>query len=118
LYVLDNGASVDTIAGLTTAFVNDNPADELNLIRLAVPKSNKGVFYGFPDCTTIWNSSADPVGVPQYSTLQTGDQFSLHLQAARDDTWCRNPANNVPPRLSFQVSPDPLQRLKRRGLPP
>jgi glucose/arabinose dehydrogenase len=105
LWVVDNGASIDNVTGLSTAFVNDNPADELNVVDLSSSKDDTGTapFFGFPDCTTLWNPDADPVGDPQYTNLSTGTQFSLHLEASRDDAWCRNVQNNVPPRLSFQV---------------
>lgn len=105
LYVVENGASIDGISGLTPEFVNDNPADELERVIYttgsfaAPPKS-----YGFPDCTTIWNPTADPVGVPQYTGLQLGARFSLNLDPLKDDNWCRSRANNQPPVLSFQVS--------------
>lgn len=100
LWVVENGASIDNATGLTAAFVNDNPADELEFVDLARP----GRFYGFPDCTTIWNPEADPVGDPQFTDFVTGEQFSLMLEPQRDNAWCQDVRNNVPPRLSFQVS--------------
>lgn len=100
LWVVDNGASIDNVTGLTAAFVNDNPADELEFIDL---EKGKGRFYGFPDCTTIWNPDADPVGDPQFTDFRTGEQLSLRLEPQRDDRWCQNVHNNVPPKLSFQV---------------
>ncbi|KAJ6601163.1 hypothetical protein DFH09DRAFT_1127031 [Mycena vulgaris] len=104
LYALENGASIDTVTGLTPAFVNDNPADELNEVTL----NGDLKFYGFPDCTTLWNPQADPVGDPQYVGLNKGDQISLLLEADRDDAWCASSANNVPPVLSFQAHSVPL----------
>lgn len=112
LWVVDNGASIDNVTGLTSTFVNDNPADELNLVRNPLsrapsspgPLGSVNRFYGFPDCTTLWNPKADPVGNPEFTTLRTGDQFSLRLEEDRDDAWCQKEENNVPPRLSFQVS--------------
>ena len=62
-----------------------------------------GHSYGFPDCTTLWNPLADPVGVPQYVGLPKGDQISLNLDPERPDKWCRDPKNNLAPVLSFQV---------------
>jgi hypothetical protein len=100
LYVVENGASIDNVTGLTDTFVNDNPADEVNLVHLNGTLQS----YGFPDCTTLWNPQADPIGDPQYVDLLTGDQISLLLEADRDDAWCSSSANNVPPVLSFQVS--------------
>ncbi|KAJ6454541.1 hypothetical protein C8R47DRAFT_1181150 [Mycena vitilis] len=104
LYVVENGASIDNVTGFTTAFVNDNPADEINLVHM-----NAGLkFYGFPDCTTLWNATADPIGDPQYTHLETGDQISLFLEPERDDTWCASKANNAPPALSIQAHSVPL----------
>lgn len=108
IYVAENGASIDSVTGLTAAFVNDNPADDLEFVtystspspHLAIPPK----FHGFPDCSTLWNPTADPVGVPQYTTLAKGAQFSLNLDPARDDNWCRSVANSQPPAFSFQVS--------------
>lgn len=85
--------------GITPAFANDNPADELERADVALPAR----FFGFPDCTTLWNGTADPVGEPQYVGKPVGTQFSLGLEPERDDAWCGAPANNKPPRLSFQV---------------
>ncbi|KAJ6604961.1 hypothetical protein B0H10DRAFT_1886759 [Mycena sp. CBHHK59/15] len=104
LYVVENGASIDNVTGLTATFVNDNPADEVNLVTL----SGDLKFYGFPDCTTLWNPQADPVGDPQYVGLERGDQISLLLEPERDDAWCSSSANNVPPVLSFQAHSVPL----------
>ncbi|KAJ7621516.1 hypothetical protein DFH06DRAFT_1105462 [Mycena polygramma] len=104
LYVVENGASIDNVTGLTTAFVNDNPADEINLVHMDAGLK----FYGFPDCTTLWNATADPIGDPQYVHLETGDQISLLLEPERDDTWCASPANNAPPALSIQAHSVPL----------
>ncbi|KAF8062264.1 hypothetical protein FPV67DRAFT_1398234, partial [Lyophyllum atratum] len=54
-------------------------------------------FHGFPDCTTLWNPNADPVGVPQYTGLSRGDQISLNLGVGRDGKWCRQKSNNKAP---------------------
>ncbi|PSS29672.1 hypothetical protein PHLCEN_2v2820 [Hermanssonia centrifuga] len=109
LWVVDNGASIDNVTGLTAAFVNDNPADELNLVDLSDPAPPaEGRFYGFPDCTTIWNPDADPVGDPQYTGFERGAQFSLLLEPERGNAWCQDVKNNVPPRLSFQAHSVPL----------
>jgi glucose/arabinose dehydrogenase len=107
LYVAENGASLDNVLGFTPKFANDNPADELNLVTyLTTPVSTSPPkSYGFPDCTTLWNPSADPVGSPQYVGLTRGEQISLNLATIRNDTWCRTtPELNQPPALSFQVS--------------
>ena len=99
LFVVENGASIDNVTGLTAAFVNDNPADEANVIDL----TSSAASYGFPDCTTMWNGSADPIGDPQYVGFNRGDQFSLLLEGDRDTTWCENANNNRPPMFAFQV---------------
>lgn len=94
LLVVENGASIDDVEGITPEFANDNPADELNLV------TTLGKSYGFPDCSTIWNPSL----LPQYDDFEPGDQFSLNLEDGETDSWCRDFANNVPPLLPFQVS--------------
>ncbi|KAF7307527.1 NHL repeat-containing protein [Mycena indigotica] len=104
LYVVENGASIDNVTDLTAAFVNDNPADEINRVHLGGHLK----FFGFPDCTTLWNPTADPTGDPQYTTLQRGDQISLKLLPERDDAWCSDPKNNVPPALTLQAHSVPL----------
>ncbi|PPQ80786.1 hypothetical protein CVT26_015201 [Gymnopilus dilepis] len=115
LFVVENGASIDNVTGLTSAFVNDNPADELEFVtyptkltgvsgvKIPAPKS-----YGFPDCTTLWNGSADPVGDPQFVGKPRGYQFSLNLEPSRGDAFCHDTANNQPPSLSFQSHSVPL----------
>ena len=102
LWVVENGASIDNVTGLTAAFVNDNPADELEFVNLT-SNATEGLFYGFPEGTPVWNPNADPVGDPQFTHLHTGDQFSLMLEPQRDDAFCQDVRNNIPPRLSFQV---------------
>ncbi|KAF7430434.1 hypothetical protein PC9H_006141 [Pleurotus ostreatus] len=105
LFILENGASIDDVPGFTPKFVNDNPADELELVA---GTGALGRAYGFPDCTTLWNPTADPVGNPQYVGLPQGAQFSLNLDPLRNDAWCGQQANNVPPSLSFQAHSVPL----------
>ncbi|KAJ7028394.1 soluble quino protein glucose/sorbosone dehydrogenase [Mycena alexandri] len=104
LYVVENGPSIDNVTGLTPTFVNDNPADELNLVSVG----GNLEFYGFPDCAPLWNPSADPIGDPQYVKLKHGDEISLLLESERNDTWCMSPKNNVPPVLNFQAHSVPL----------
>ena len=99
LYVVENGASIDNTTGLTSTFVNDNPADELESVDL----TRGSVSYGFPDCTTLWNPNADPVGDPQFTSLPVGAQFSLLLEPGRDNAFCQNKSNNKPPIFNFQV---------------
>jgi hypothetical protein len=102
LYVVENGASIDNITGLTPQFVNDNPGDELNAVDFGKDLKK---FYGFPDCSNLWNPDADPVGVPQYVGRPKGDQFSLNLPVtpARPDKWCKDPANNKAQAVTIQV---------------
>ncbi|KAF8075236.1 hypothetical protein FPV67DRAFT_1446178 [Lyophyllum atratum] len=109
LTVVENGASVDDVTGFTTAFVNDNPADELEQVTYstasttAAPKA-----FGYPDCISLWNPNADPVGVPQYVGLPRGAQVSLNLDTVHNDAWCQNTANDRPPSLNFQAHSVPL----------
>ncbi|KAF8529670.1 hypothetical protein BU17DRAFT_36439 [Hysterangium stoloniferum] len=104
LYVVENGASIDNTTGLTAAFVNDNPADELELVDLQQPAAT----YGFPDCTTLWNPFADPVGDENFTNLTQGAQFSLLLEPDKGDAFCQDQRNNIPPALSFQAHSVPL----------
>ncbi|KAF5338104.1 hypothetical protein D9758_015381 [Tetrapyrgos nigripes] len=113
LYIVENGASIDNVTGLTSDFVNDNPADELELVDLAGYTSSTLPFFGFPDCATLWNPQADPTGDPQFASLAKGEQFSLILPVdagdeIRDDSWCRDESNNRRPALSFQAHSVPL----------
>ncbi|KAG6832763.1 hypothetical protein H0H87_000416 [Tephrocybe sp. NHM501043] len=101
LYVVENGASIDNVTGLTAQFVNDNPSDELEFVQYS--DHSQPSSFGFPDCVPLWNPTADPVGVPQYVGLSRGTQVSLNLDAAFDDAWCQDTANNKPPVLNFQV---------------
>ncbi|KAG6835786.1 hypothetical protein H0H93_014680, partial [Arthromyces matolae] len=106
LYVVENGASIDNVTGLTAQFVNDNPSDEINFVQYSATSQPHS--YGFPDCAPLWNPDADPTGVPQYVGLPSGTQISLKLDPAFTDAWCRDPANNVPPVLDFQAHSVPL----------
>lgn len=104
LYVVDNGASIDEVKGFTPVFANDNPSDELDLITL--PSAT--VSYGFPDCISLWNPTADPVGNPQYTGLKKGTQVSLNLEAKFTDKWCQDKSNNRPPALDLQAHSSPV----------
>ncbi|KAJ3575116.1 hypothetical protein NP233_g1312 [Leucocoprinus birnbaumii] len=129
LLVVENGASIDNVTGVTPAFANDNPADEIESVSFPLIGSSSPPFYGFPDCSTLWNPKADPTGVPQYTSLPRGAQFSFNLPTVsfqpRDDAWCRNSTNNIPPAFNFQAhsvpldikqyQPNPVTSL--RGLP-
>ncbi|EEB88586.1 hypothetical protein MPER_13508, partial [Moniliophthora perniciosa FA553] len=87
---------------LTESFVNDNPADEVNVIDWPPAPNSMPKFFGFPDCTTLWNPEADPTGVPEYLGLDRGDQISLKLDPQRDDAWCADEGNNARPDVVFQ----------------
>jgi glucose/arabinose dehydrogenase len=108
MWILENGASIDALPGMTAPFANDNPADELNVVDVNGP-DGLGRYYGFPDCTTLWNGDADPVGFPQYVGESAGRQISLGLDPARDDDWCLDgEANNTPSIYPFQAHSVPL----------
>ncbi|KAF8646504.1 hypothetical protein AX16_007181 [Volvariella volvacea WC 439] len=110
LYVVDNGASIDNVTGITPKFANDNPADELNIVTtpLATDPISVSRSYGSPDCAPLWNPNADPIGNPEFVGLRRGTQFSLRLDRLRNDEWCKNTTNNVPPVLNFQAHSVPL----------
>ena len=112
LLIVDNGASIDNVTGVT--FANDNPADEINRVTLS-PNETLPPYFGFPDCSTLWNPEADPTGVPQYATFSRGAQFSFNLSTIssdstgpRNDVWCQNVTNNQPPVFNFQASRNPF----------
>lgn len=112
LLIVENGASIDNVTG--TTFANDNPADEINTVIL-LSDDTLPPFFGFPDCSTLWNPEADLVGDPQYAALSRGAQFSFNLPTVssestgpRDDAWCQNATNNRPPAFNFQASKDPF----------
>lgn len=109
LLVVENSASIENVTGLTATFANDNPADEIeSLTMLPSINNTTGPFFGFPDCATLWNGSADPVGVPQFKRVPRGTQFSLKLPDVSGttphlDPWCQDMSDNRPPAFSFQV---------------
>ncbi|KAF9465597.1 hypothetical protein BDZ94DRAFT_1253500, partial [Collybia nuda] len=112
LYVVENGASIDGVKGVTPKFANDNPADDLEFVNyptnaVVSGTSVTGRYHGFPDCATLWNPTADPVGVPQYAGLPRGSQISLNLDNTRSDAWCRNQTNTRLPSLNFQAHSSP-----------
>ncbi|TFK73859.1 hypothetical protein BDN72DRAFT_893582 [Pluteus cervinus] len=109
LYILENSMGITGINGITSTFGNQNPADELNLVILPTPTST-GLLapptatitpkpFGHPDCVTLWDPQADPVGVPQYTASSRGAQMSVGSQT---NSWCQNTNNNVPPVLYFE----------------
>ncbi|KAK7027947.1 hypothetical protein VNI00_015030 [Paramarasmius palmivorus] len=108
LHIVENGASIDNVTGLTPAFVNDNPADEINVIEWPPSSYSTPKFFGFPDCTTLWNPEADVTGVPDYLDLRRGDQISLKLEPERNDEWCADEGNNAPPAVVLQAHSVPL----------
>ncbi|KAG9074603.1 hypothetical protein FS749_013810 [Ceratobasidium sp. UAMH 11750] len=103
--------SVDDIRWQNVDVHQDNPAEELNLIRLnntsTTPDAQK--YYGYPTCYTAWDSSSLTTSSPPF-TFQTGEQFSIRTPGpgVQDDTWCNNEANNIKPRLSMQAHSAPL----------
>lgn len=115
LLIVDNGASINNVTGIT--FANDNPADEINTVILS-PNDTFPPFFGFPDCSTLWNPKADLIDDPEYATLSRGAQFSFNLPTVssestgpRDDAWCQNATNNRPPAFNFQASSGPFYKL-------
>jgi glucose/arabinose dehydrogenase len=75
---------------------NDNPAEELNLFAQA------GRFYGYPYC---W-SEGTLTGGNGPGTQWADPQFMN--DGTHSDSWCRNPANVVPPVLTMQAHSAPL----------
>ncbi|KAG8700978.1 hypothetical protein FRC09_005631 [Ceratobasidium sp. 395] len=92
----------------------DNPAEELNFIRLnntsSTPDAQK--YYGYPTCYTVWDSSSPSLASQQPTfSFQTGQQFSIRNPGpglVQDDNWCNTETNNIKPRLSMQAHSAPL----------
>ncbi|KAG6916267.1 hypothetical protein DXG01_007611 [Tephrocybe rancida] len=112
LLVVDNAAELSAnITKFSTVFSASNPADEMQRVQYAVASDGTippPRFYGFPDCATVWNPQADPSNVPSFLGTHKGTQFSVGLNQTRDDAWCSNKTNNVPPVLSFEAHTSPL----------
>ncbi|KAI5118404.1 hypothetical protein M0805_007538 [Coniferiporia weirii] len=98
LWVVENGASLNTVIGDSGS--TDNPADELEFVEL---QGQSVKFYGFPFCHTGFA----PLPAP-FNVEKPGDQFSINSTTGRDNAYCRNPALNIPPRLIFQPHSVPL----------
>ncbi|KAG6835787.1 hypothetical protein H0H93_014681 [Arthromyces matolae] len=107
LFVVDNAAELsDNFTEFSTAFAVSNPADESQHVQYTINSDGTITppkFYGSPDCATIWNPQADPGNVTAFLGTHKGTQFSLNLNATRNDAWCSNTNNNVPPVTAFEV---------------
>ncbi|KAG6865683.1 hypothetical protein C0991_000296 [Blastosporella zonata] len=112
LLVVDNAAELsDNITEFSTAFAVSNPADELQRVQYTIASDGTippPKFYGYPDCATVWNPEADPSNVPSFLGTHKGTQFSVGLNETRNDTWCSNVINNVPPVLAYEVRTSPV----------
>ncbi|PPR04648.1 hypothetical protein CVT24_011866 [Panaeolus cyanescens] len=133
LAIVENGAAIDNVTGISAAFANDNPAHEFNVATFPLPGANGALpntnaqTFGFPDCASLWNPNADPTTDRQFVNRARGFQFSLELDSARGDDFCQQVANNVPPVLNFQAhsapldikffDPSTLGNAKRNGFP-
>lgn len=94
LWGVENGR--DNIMMNGAPVVNDNPAEEINRIPV------DGKFYGYPYC---W-SEGNLTGGAGAGTQHFDEQVP---QATRkDNAWCRNPANVVPPTGNLQGHWAPL----------
>lgn len=78
------------------AIWGDNPGDEMN--RHALPTNRH---FGFPDCWSVYRLPGHPQS-SQFAWPFAG------VNLAAMDTWCRNPANNVAPVLSFPAHASPM----------
>jgi len=68
----------------------DNPCEELNSYN----ESNAGRFYGYPYC---WSDTGlDPVTGSPAGTQWADNEY---FDAPYTDAWCRDVANNIPPRF-------------------
>lgn len=78
------------------AIWGDNPGDEMNKHDLPTNRH-----FGFPDCWSVYRLTGTAP-----STQFAWPFAGVNLGAM--DTWCRNPANNVPPLLSFPAHSSPM----------
>ncbi|KAF8147473.1 hypothetical protein B0H34DRAFT_739271 [Crassisporium funariophilum] len=99
LLVVENGASIDNVTGLTPLFVNDNPADELELcLRVTV-------FLIAQRCGTHARTRLETLS---FWTGSEGTNLASIWNHPGAIPWCQNKANNEPPVLSFQAHSVPL----------
>jgi len=96
LFGVDMGADQLNRTDVPGAVWGNNPGDEMN--RHALPTNRH---FGFPDCWSAYRLPTHP-----QSTQFAWPFAGVNLAAM--DTWCRNPANNVPPVLSFPAHSSPM----------
>jgi len=95
-FAVEQGIDVVRRNDLGGDFTYNNPAEELMLlpnINTFVPGSTPN-FYGYPYCWTEFfvNTTAAPRGLG----FQWADSNWM-MDGVHNDTWCRNPVNNVAP---------------------
>jgi glucose/arabinose dehydrogenase len=98
----DNGPDNLVRTDLAAVMVNDNPAEEINLL-------NGPKFYGYPYCFSLANRTAtfetDPDRGKQYAWPDSGEPA---LSRKVNDAWCQNPQNNHPPALILPSHSSPI----------
>ncbi|CAK7212024.1 hypothetical protein SCUCBS95973_001322 [Sporothrix curviconia] len=89
-----------TISGRRTDIHKDNPAEKLNY--LGDPLKTRDVWYGYPQCFSVW----DPSAFSDNKVLKTGSHFVLAPNSSYSDETCNGKA--TPPRLTFQAHSAPI----------
>jgi len=98
LWGVENGG--DNLVSPTLGDIHeDNPAEELNRF----PIDQAGKHYGYPWCFSEYKFPSPFGGGP-------GTQWAFKPSAfpGKDDAFCQDPENNVPPALSMQAHSAPL----------
>lgn len=106
--------------GITDTFARQNPAGELNVVNTPIPTPPypydgmaPPTGFGYPDCVSLWNGTADPVGVPEYVEKPAGTQVSRRV--GQNDTFCGNEENNKAPKVVFEANSAPFDLAAGTG---
>lgn len=102
LWGVENGSDNLSRADLGGDIHDENPGEELNLFE------EPGAFYGYPYCWSEFKLPSELGDGP-------GSQWAYQPDSARDDAWCRDTDNVVPPVLSMQAHSAPLDILFYEG---
>ena len=100
IYSVENSA--DEIRRNGIDIHENNPGEEMNFHGyLNESTIDQGGNYGYPDCTTLFNTT-----IPDLGSLGVGDQFSGNQNSSVDDNFCTT--QRIPPRLTFPAHQAPL----------
>ncbi|CEL99108.1 unnamed protein product [Vitrella brassicaformis CCMP3155] len=96
MWGVNNGMDNLFVEDLGGDIHEDNPGEELN----DFPEEKAGSFYGYPQCWSEGNLDTGRGEGTQWVHPSFSDEYS--------DEWCRDPGNNVRPRLLMQAHTAPL----------